>query len=296
MTRGPAYATLFAALVLVSTAGPFLEMANMDAYAIVFLRMALAAPLFLGWAAITGTLRVPAGMGRAIVLGGVLVAVHFLLWVKAFDLTNYASNLLLLVAQPVIAAFLGGLIGERMDRSMGVSIALAIAGLAIIAGGDFALGPRALLGDGLCILAGFAITLFFVVTRHARREMAMQSFMGWTLGVGALTALPVVIISGAPVVDYPAESWKWVALLVVATTMGGHGLMNVVARHVRLFTVNVVIVLEPPIGILLGSWLFPVEVTMLQVGGGVLLSVAVVVALLPEWRKMKEAKPATVSS
>ncbi|MHC4821060.1 MAG: hypothetical protein ACYTDX_05000, partial [Planctomycetota bacterium] len=59
-------------------------------------------------------------------------------------------------------------------------------------------------------------------------------------------------------------------------------------RHVRLFTVNVVIVLEPPIGILIGSWLFPVEVTMAQVGGGVLLSAAVVVALLPEWRKMKE--------
>ena len=66
--------------------------------------------------------------------------------------------------------------------------------------------------------------------------------------------------------------------------MGGHGLMNLAARGLRLFTVNVVIVLEPAIAIGLGILLLGESVSARQVAGGCVLAVAVVVALLPELR------------
>src|SRR5262245_11073183 len=87
------HAALVAGLVCVSTSGPFLRMTGMDAYAVAFWRMVLSAALFLAWAAVRGELRVAPGHVRRLVLGGVLLAAHFALWIKAFDLTNYASNL-----------------------------------------------------------------------------------------------------------------------------------------------------------------------------------------------------------
>jgi drug/metabolite transporter (DMT)-like permease len=275
VTRGAAHVVLLVALVLVSTSGPFLTMARMDAFAVVFWRCALSAPLFFAWAAARGELSVARRDLGPMVLGALLLTAHWCAWIKAFDLTDYASNLLLLVAQPIIAAFLGIRLGERPTRATWISITLALVGLAVIAGGDFALGPRALFGDALCIAGGFGITLFYVVTREVRARTSLATFMGVTMGAGALASLPVAIGAGGPLLPEGAASWLWLAGLVVLTTALGHGFMNLAARHVRLFALNVVIVLEPVLGILMGALLFPVDVRPLQLAGGALLAIAV---------------------
>lgn len=273
---------LFAGLVLVSTSGPFIVLAHMDAYTIVLYRMIFAAALFLAWAAGRGELRIERRHVTRTVIGALFLTSHFLLWVKAFDLTDFASNLLLLVAQPVIAALLGIRLGEPPTRETWISIGLASAGLAVIAGGDFALGPRALLGDAMCIAGGFAIAMFYVVTREARAETPLATFMGATLATGSLATLPVVLIAGTRLRGYAGEGWAWLFALVVLTTVGGHGLMNLAARHVKLFTLNVVIVLEPAIAIAMGAVLIDKRVTPLQLGGGVLLAGAVIIGLRNE--------------
>ena len=285
MNRAASWSVLAAATLLVSTAAPFLKLAGMDAGAVVLWRMALAAPLFLAWGAARGGAGLPREHRARVALGGVLLAAHFLLWVKAFDLTSYASNLLLLIAQPVMAVPLGARIGERPTRETWIAVALALVGLGVIATGDLDLGGRALRGDALCVLAGVAITLFYVVSRRARAEMPLGSFMGWTMIAGTAAALPAVAASGASVFAYPARSFGWLAALVLITTVGGHGLMNLAARHLRLFTVNIAIVLEPAIAIALGAWLLGEGVTLRQAAGGAVLAAAVAVALLPEWRE-----------
>ncbi len=280
--RAAGSAALFAGLVLVSTAGPFLHLADIDAYAVAVLRMALGAALLLGFAAARGQLAAPRELWPQLVLGALLFAAHLVLWVKAFDLTDYASNLLLLVSQPVVAAALGAFLGERPTRDTFVALGLSLAGLGLIARGDLALGPRALLGDALCVLASVAITLFVVVTRRARAALPLPTFLGAIFALGAVAALPVALLAGDRLSGYPPASWGWLAALVLLTTVGGHGLMNVAARHVKLFTLNVVIVLEPPIGIALGALLFDAQVTGLQLGGGALLGVAVFFGLRTE--------------
>ncbi|MBI4508569.1 MAG: EamA family transporter [Deltaproteobacteria bacterium] len=281
VTRPAAHILLFLGLVLVSTAGPFLVVANLDAYAVVFWRMALGAVVYLGWDFARGRLRVPSGYLRGITLGALLLAAHFCLWVKAFDLTDFSSNMLLLVMQPVIAVFLGMRLGEKPTRSTWASIGLALLGLAIITGGDISLGSRALLGDVLCVLADLAIALFYVVAQDARRDLPLSTFMGFTLAIGAVSVLPITWAAGSPMVGYSASSWAWLAALVLVTTVAGHGLFNLVSPHISFFTLNVVIVLEPPIGILIGALLHGATVTSVQVAGGVFLGVAVIVGLRP---------------
>ena len=256
-------------------------MAHVDAYAAVFWRTALTA--LLGFA--IGALRGKFDLGelvrqaRPLAFGGALLGVHFLMWVKAFDLTDYASNLLLLVFQPIMAAFLAARLGERLPRHALAAVGLSVLGMALIAGGDFALSPRAFLGDALCLAAGVAITLFYVVTSRARRVLSVEIFLGAIMLVCAVTALPVALAAGVPLWGFPAASWQWIGAIVIVTTLMGHGLMNYAANHVSLFTLNIVIVLEPVAGIAMGAMLFGATVTAVQLLGGALLSAAVMVGM-----------------
>ncbi len=275
------FAILMVGLVFVSTAGPFFVMSKLDAYAAVFYRTLFAGGLGLGLAYARGALSWPVMRlhARGLILGGLLMGAHFLLWIKAFDLTDFASNMLLLVAQPVIATMLGAALGEPAPRLAWLAIGTASAGMLLIAGADLTLGPRALLGDGLCIIAGGLIALFYVVARDARRALSMDAFMGVTMLVAAVLALPVAYFAGVPLTGFSAESWYWLGAIVLVTTLGGHGLMNLAARDVSLFTLNLVIVLEPPIAIGLGALLFGASITSLQAAGGVLLAFAVAIGL-----------------
>jgi drug/metabolite transporter (DMT)-like permease len=130
----------------------------------------------------------------------------------------------------------------------------------------------------MCILAGLAITIFYVVTRSARGDTPLPAFMGWTMAGSAALALPFTLIEGKTV-GYDWPSWAWLGGILVFTTILGHGLMNRAARQVSLFALNLVIVIEPAIGIAMGAVLFGEKVTGLQLGGGVLLAAAVVVGL-----------------
>src|SRR5262249_33506995 len=116
LSRPAAYAALFAGLLLVPPGGPFIVLARVDAYAVVLLRPAGAAVVFAIVAAARGRLRIAPEHRARTALGALLLCAHFLLWIKAFDLTNYASNLLLLVSQPITSALLGGALGEHPTR------------------------------------------------------------------------------------------------------------------------------------------------------------------------------------
>ncbi len=256
-------------------------MAHVNAYAAVFWRTLLAGLLGLAIALTRGKLSLPElrAHARGIVLGGALLGAHFVLWVKAFELTDYASNLLLLVAQPLIAAVLGTRLGESLPRHATVALALAGAGMLLIGGGDYAMGPRALLGDAMCILAGGFITLFYVAARDARNALPLDAFMGSTMMAASLVALPSALVAGVPLSGFSLASWAWIAAIVLLTTLAGHGLLNLAARFVSLFTVNLVIVLEPVIAIAMGALLFGARITLLQCVGGTLLGGAVLVGM-----------------
>lgn len=282
MTRFFDYLILFVSLVLVSTAGPFLVASEMDVLATVSIRLIVSAAVFFAWAMMRAQIRVPKGhMGR-VVAGAALLVAHFVFWFKAFDLTDYASNMLLLVAQPIFAALLAPVFGESINKKAWFAVGIAVVGMLIIAGGDLSLGPKALLGDLLGVMGALAIALFFGVTKNTRHAMPMPTFMAWTFGVGALMVTPIAIAAGDRFTGYSMQAWGWMAALIVLTTLIGHGLMNVAAKRLELFPLQVVIVLEPPIGIALGAVIFGAGYTNIHLIGGLVLSSAVVIGLWPD--------------
>lgn len=281
MRSSRGHLALFTGLFAVSTAGPFFMMAKVDAYAAVFWRTLLAGIVGLTVARLRGALEVSALMhhARELIVGGALMGTHFLLWIKAFDLTDFASNMLLLVAQPLVGTVVGRFLGEATPRHAFLALTIAASGMALIAGADISLGPRALLGDALCIISAVVICLFYVAARRARATLPLDVFMGGTMLAASATALPVALAADVPLWGYSTESWAWLWAFVLITTLGGHGLMNLAARSTTMFELNLVIVAEPAIAIAMGAVLFGATVTWPQVFGGALLGVALLVGL-----------------
>ncbi|HET8935548.1 MAG TPA: DMT family transporter [Polyangiales bacterium] len=264
-------------LLAVSTSGPFFMMAKMSAFAAVFWRTALAGIVAVCIARVRGTLQIEQlrRHGRGILISGALLGPHFLFWVKAFELTDYASNLILLVAQPLFGALIERARGQALPLRAPLVLAMSLVGMLMVAGGDVSLGPRALLGDLCCIMAGLVGALFFAVGGEARSTLSLDAYMGTTLLVAAATALPVALLADVSLTDYPRPSWYWLSGIVLIATLVGHGLLNAAARSLSLFTVNISLLLEPVLSIALGAVLFGAEISNVQIAGGTLLIVSV---------------------
>jgi drug/metabolite transporter (DMT)-like permease len=117
----------------------------------------------------------------------------------------------------------------------------------------------------------------------------MEVFLGAIMLVCAATALPVALAAGVPLTGFSTATWGWLGGIVVVTTLMGHGLMNYAANHVSLFTLNIVIVMEPAVGIAFGALLFGASISAAQLLGGALLGAAVLIGV-------RRAAPAQVPS
>jgi drug/metabolite transporter (DMT)-like permease len=276
--------------VAVSTSAPFFVMAHVSAYAAVFWRTAIAGILALGVAWLRGHLRwdLLRVHARALLWSGLLFAVHMLLWIKAFELTDYASNLLLLVTQPVFAALIGPWVGDPPPPRATVLLVLSTLGMALLMGGDVSLGPRALLGDAFCVLASCLIVVFFIVGKPARNALPLDAFMGVMLLITAAVSLVVSLAAGVAMWPLPLASWGWLLAIATITTLGGHGLLNLAANSVPLFALNLIVLLEPAFGIALGALLFGAAVTHLQLMGGALLAAAVLLGIQSSFRTQRQ--------
>lgn len=192
----------------------------------------------------------------------------------AFSFTTLDSSALLLVAQPIMAVVVGGLFGERFRPAMGISIAIAAVAVFLVAAGDLQIGPRAWVGDGMCLLAALCTTVFIPVTRVARRALPMSLFLGITFLLGALLLLAEVSFF-----DYRWSQWAWLWGIVIVATIGRHGLTNLAARRLSLFRIQLITLLQPLLVIAIGMSLLDLPAGAPHLLAGALLVVAVAVGL-----------------
>jgi len=279
----PPWLVLTIGLVAVSTAAPLIKLAAVPALAIAAWRTAATGALYGGVSG-GGTAGGPL-TGREwvrLLSGGALMAAHFGLWIAAFEWTSYASAVLLLVLQPVFAAVLGRVfLGERLTGRMLAGISASLVGLLLLVHEDLD-QPRHLFGDGLAIAGTLAIACYYVVVAPVRHRIPFRTYMTRCYGfAGALLAVTCLLTATPLVEGYTEQAWTYLALLVLVPTVVGHACFNWCIKRVRLFTLNMLIVLEPAIALALGAWWLEdaAPITASQVAGGVVLGAAVIVGL-----------------
>ena len=290
-TRGHRAGLAMAAGVLAITwAAILVRWADAPAMSIAFWRMALATACLWAYCAIARVRFWRAWRGIDWWTGAaaaLLLALHFGFWISSLDYTSVAASGVLVSTQPVFVAILGrALLNERPSRAAWGGIALAIAGTVVIAGADFALDRRALLGDLLALLGAVWISGYYILAKVLRASKDLVPYVtviyamtaGWLL-VGALA-------SGSELAGWGAGTWAALAGLALGPTILGHSSLNYALRYMPAFKVNIAILGEP-VGAAAWAWLLlserPGPATW---AGGALILIGIFVTL--ERRSVRE--------
>lgn len=207
-------------------------------------------------------------------LAAALLAVHFGTWIASLTMTTVVRSVTLVATQPLLAGVLARATGDRVSWRLYAGGAVAVAGTAVmIGGGDEIVGPQALWGDVLAVVAAAAAAGYLAVGRSVRAQVDLAGYLS-LVHLGAALILGVTIVAfGLPLADGPVQTTDWLAVIYLGLVPGviGHGLLNWAVRFLPVHTVSLAILLEP-----LGATALAVAILGRTVVGSELLGAAII--------------------
>lgn len=256
----PPAAALVVAVLAVSWAGPLVRFTDAPALAVAAWRLVISTLVIAAVLAVRRS-PMPQLTGRDwafATAAGVFLALHFWSWIASLDLTTISSSVVLVSTQPVFVALLSGLfLGEAATRRQWLGIGIAVSGAAVIAWGDFALGPEALLGDLLALAGAVFVSIYYVIGRRLRLQMDLWWYIGIIYGIAAGVLVgAVLVMPDVPLTGYGRQDWLVFMALAAGPMMLGHTLVNYALRYLRAYIANLALLGEP-VGATLIAWLLP---------------------------------------
>ncbi len=271
-------------IVAVSTSAILIRLADAPALAVAFWRCALGAAALapFAWRAQRRAPRLDGAQRRQLVGAGVLLALHFALFISSLDYTTVASSVLLVTMSPLFVGigatvFLGETPSARVWRGIAAAgLGAIVVGLGNLGAGQ--LDGHGLLGDAMAFGGAAAVAGYLLIGRAARQRLPVSMYATAVYAIAAAVLLVACLATGASLGigadGYDAGTWLAIAALVVGPQLLGHTVFNSLLSTVSA-TVVAVAVLAEPVGagvlayFILGEtpgWLFAVGAPLVLVG------------------------------
>jgi drug/metabolite transporter (DMT)-like permease len=231
----------------------------------------------------------------------IVVAVIGVLW---FGVYNVALNegeqrvdagtaAMLIQVSPVLIAVLAAMfLGERFTVNLGLGLALAFGGVAVIAFSTSPGGNSDVVGVLLCLLSAvvYSISLILQKPLVGRLQAVHVTWLACT--VGAVACLPFAGDLVSEAADAPASSIWWLVYLGVFPTAIAFTTYAFALQHMTASSLGVTTYLVPPITIVMGLVFLNEAPPTMAYAGGVLALVGVAVARRKPRRQRTPAEPA----
>jgi drug/metabolite transporter (DMT)-like permease len=213
-----------------------------------------------------------------VVPNGVLLAIHWVAFFAAIQVSTVAIGLLGYASFPLFVPFLErALLGIPLKRGELAKAGIVVFGLVLLVP-EFTWASHTVRGLTWGLLSGFMFALMTVRTRklsptHWSSEMAL-----WQNAFAALCVLPIVLWQGGPGGPVTAHALLLIALLGVFCTALAHSLYIASLARLAASTVAVVAALEPVYGIVLALLLLDEVPDLRTIAGAALLVTAAAIA------------------
>ncbi|MDN4473007.1 EamA family transporter [Demequina zhanjiangensis] len=194
---------------------------------------------------------------RVVLIGGLAVAVYPLAFYSSMHLAGVAiGTTVSLASAPLAAGLLERVVdGTRLTRSWMVAAGLGVVGAALLSASD--LEGHAGAGDGTVwgVLLGLvAGATYATYSWAARRLMQVGSSrgasMGAVFGLGGLMLMPVLLVTGAPLVA-TSEAFAVAAYMALVPMFAGYVLFGFGLAKVGASTATTITLLEPAVAAVL---------------------------------------------
>lgn len=266
--------------------GPwFVRLADVGPVASGFWRIALAAPLLVAAALVSGWGGPGRGKGltRAlygtIALGGLCFAADLGSWHLGILRTTLANATLFGNSATIMFPVYGFLAARAWPtRMQALALLLAGVGAALLMGRSYQLDSRHLAGDLLCLLAGTLYTAYFVAMARVRETMAPLPALALSTLASVLPLLAVAVLLGERVL--PGDWTPLVGLALVSQVIG-QGLMIFALGKLPPLTVGLALLTQPVVAATIGWLVYHERLGGADAAGAVLVAVALVLVSRP---------------
>ncbi|MDQ0171259.1 DMT family transporter [Paenibacillus tundrae] len=268
------YLLFFVGIIAISFSSIFVRWSSADVAVIAMYRLFLTNLLMLPfiWKYRHEMLRLNFRQWTLLVASGVMLALHFLLWMGSLRLTSVASSTVILALEPIL--ILAGsiwLFKAKVNRMMIIGMGIALLGSIAIGAGDFQLAGTALQGDILSLLGTIAVAVHMLLGQFLRSGLSAFSYNFWVFFVAACTLAVYNLIQGHAFGGYAATEWGIFLLLAIVPTIFGHYLFNWLLQYMNATTVSMGVLGEPVFSSLLAWMLLGESLSTLQMSAGVFI-------------------------
>jgi drug/metabolite transporter, DME family len=203
----------------------------------------------------------------------------------AYARVSVAIVLLCFYLFPAMVAGASALLGwERMDRTRGVALAIALAGMvAVVVGGPMAVGSTGIDPLGVLLAIGSAVsqTVFVLVSRRGYRQVPTEQAMSAVLTVSSVLAILLAIAGGAASsLTLPFASPSLLALVVFGGVFGA-GIPSFLflagIRWIGGVRAGILMLAQAPVGVALAAVFLDESIGPIQVAGGIAILAAAVI-------------------
>lgn len=277
--RSSPYAAIAVAIVAVSFASIFIRLSESSPLVIAAYRL-MFATIMVAPFALARQRQELSRLGRRDIflmvgIGGVLAA-HFALWITSLKVegVSVASSVVLVTSHPILVAVVSHMVlKERVNSVTAAGIAIGLAGVTLIAVGDYGLSASTFGGDLLAFGGGVMAGVYLLAGRRFRQRISLLTYVFVVYASAAFFLVVAAFVTDdmRPSGDLWRELGLFAAMALVSQ-IGGHTLYNWALKYVTAPVVSVSLVGEP-IGASILAWLVLGEMPGILVAFGGLAAV-----------------------
>jgi len=271
-------------IMAISTASIFIKLCDAPALIMATYRLVLASLMVCPYAAYKKPWR---GWKRRelgwFFLSGLLLSLHFALWIASLKYISVASSVVLVTTHPIFVG-IGGLLflKERLGLNLIIGIALSVLGSGLISYGDMSLSKEALMGDALALLGAIAASGYLLVGRKMRKDQDLFSYIFPVYSMAGLILILFSLVFQKPFFGYSSSIYFYLFLLALVPQLIGHTTFNWALKYLPASMVAVAILGEPIGSTLLAYFILGEGLTAWKILGGISIFAGILVALRKE--------------
>jgi drug/metabolite transporter (DMT)-like permease len=275
------YLLLLIGILAVSTASIFIKLCDAPVLIIATYRMMLASLMLTPLACYQKTWK---GWERDnlgwFFISGLLLSLHFALWIASLKYTSVASSVVLVTTHPIFVGIGGWLfLKEKLGLNLIFGIALSLLGSGLISCGDMSLSKEALMGDGLALLGAIAASGYLLVGRKMRKDQVLLSYIFPVYSTAGLILILFALISKESLGGYSSSTLLYLFLLALVPQLIGHTTFNWALKYLPASVIAIATLGEPIGSTLLAYFILGERLTAWKMMGGISIFAGILVAL-----------------
>ena len=222
--------------------------------------------------------RVTKELWRASIIPGVLFAANLALFFEALRRSSVANVTLITSIQPALVFLVARrLFGERITAGDIGWTAASLGGIGLVVAGSASRPGWHPTGDLLAFIAILVWTVFFLASKRIRSRAGTLEYFTAVLGVAAVALTPVMFLSGGTLTDPSTRDWLLIVIVALGPGTAGHLFVTWAHRHVDVSLSSVIGVGQPVIAAAGAAIFLDERIGLLQLIGGVITIVSVIV-------------------